>query len=463
MASVVVMPQLGNTVESCLIVAWNVSVGDEIAEGTILCEVETDKSSMEVPSSAAGTILALLCEVDDDVPVKAPIAIVGAPGEDISELLASVGSSSEGGTPETAAPENTAASAGTSVPQAANAAPAASAPAPTGDANAPVSPRAKNLAAAKNLDLAYVAGGTGPHGRIIERDVAAVLESIPDASRAARAYGLPTGVEGSGLGGRVLTTDETSAAGLGASPSAMVVSETGLEFPGAFEDTPIKGIRKVIAERMMYSLQSSAQLTLHTSAPADGLLALRKRCKDSDASLGLNGVTLGDMVSFAATRVIGNYAMMNAHLEDNVMRSFADVHLGMAVDTPRGLVVPTVRFASRMSIRQLSEQIKALAAQSIEGSISPDLLTGATFTITNLGAFGIEAFTPVLNVPQTAILGVNTITPRCVADEYGDCVTENRIGLSLTIDHRVVDGADGARFLKDLSNAIANIDLIIAG
>lgn len=456
MATVVVMPQLGNSVESCLIVSWQVAVGDEIAENAIVCEVETDKASMEVPSSAAGTVLAILWDEGDDVPVKEPLLVVGAAGEDPQPALDAAGWKGKGGeevtqteaTPARAAEEPTVE--------------AATQPERTGATGAS-SPRARNLAAANSLDISEVAQGSGPGGRVIERDVKATLA---DATRgAARAGAHGAGVEGTGLGGRV-TTGDLSAPTEGGAPQAATpafVTSGEREFPGASTETPLKGVRKVIAERMMHSLASSAQLTYTSTANAAGLLALRKKLKGSPEELGLSGVTIGDLVGFAAVKTAAKHTNHNAHLSDGVLTTFEQVHMGFACDTPRGLLVPTVRNASQMSLREFSAVSKDLAQQAIAGNISPDLLSGATFTVSNLGGFGIESFTPLLNVPQVAILGVDAIFPRATVNADGSFGVEQRIGFSLTADHRVIDGADAARFLQDLVRYVENIDVTVLG
>ena len=304
--------------------------------------------------------------------------------------------------------------------------------------------------------------GTGPEGRIIARDVAAVADGTTKAAaRAGAAAG-----EGTGLGGRVsqadlaapAPADTTEPATQAAAPA---VVSTDSDFPGPSTKTPLKGIRKVISERMMHSLASSAQLTYTATAKAQGLLDLRKKLKASDPVLGLNKVTIGDLVGFAAVKTAAKHPSHNAHLDNGVLTTFERVHLGFACDTPRGLLVPTVRDASRMTLGQFSAVSKELAAQAIEGNINPDLLSGATFTVSNLGGFGIESFTPLLNVPQTAILGVDAIFPRAYVNEKGKTKVEQRIGLSLTADHRVIDGADAARFLADLVAFIENIEFTV--
>ena len=212
---------------------------------------------------------------------------------------------------------------------------------------------------------------------------------------------------------------------------------------------------------MRDSLAVSAQLSYDMSASAEALLALRARLKATDPSLGLNLVTIGDLVGLATAKVVKNHPNLNAHLLDGTLRSFADVHLGMAVDTPRGLMVPTIRNAGAMGLREFAATTKDLAAQCQSGKISPDLLSGATFTLSNLGSFGITSFTPIVNQPQTGILGVNAIVPAAMVNPDGSLGVERRISFSLTADHQVVDGADAARFLRDLTNAIATIDLFL--
>jgi pyruvate dehydrogenase E2 component (dihydrolipoamide acetyltransferase) len=176
----------------------------------------------------------------------------------------------------------------------------------------------------------------------------------------------------------------------------------------------------------------------------------------------LNKVTINDLILFAVSRTLLEFPAFNAHFLGDKMLRFSHVHLGVATDTPKGLLVPVVRNSDMLSLRQLSEETKALIDKCKEGSAQPDVLSGSTFTVSNVGAFGIDAFTPVLNVPEVAILGVGGITLTPVEDEDGDIVFIEKIGLSLTMDHQAVDGADAARFLKALMDNIASIDLLLA-
>ena len=443
MATIVVMPQLGNSVESCIIVEWMIAEGDTVAVDQTLASIETDKSTMEVPSTAAGTVLKLLWEEGDEVPVKDPLIIVGEPGEDISGLVPGADAA-----PAEAAPAEQA-----SAPEQA-AAPAFA----TERATGAVSPRARALAASRGVDASAISEGSGPHGRVIERDVAAAIAAGPVLTSAARAAGV-SATEGTGIGGRVSVADAGRT--LEAAPAAAVAAPAGADYPGASTSAPLKGVRKVVAKRMMESLTSTAQLTLNTTANAAGILALRKKVKNADEALGLNKITLNDLVCFAVSRTLPKYPVFNAHLEDGVLTQFEQVHLGFACDTPRGLLVPVIRSAQALGLKAFSDEAKRLAGGAIDGTIAPDFLSGGTFTVSNIGSFGIETFTPVINLPQTAILGVGAITPRPVVAADGTIGVEQRLNLSLTIDHQVIDGADGARFLRDLVAAIENIDVTV--
>mgnify|MGYP000936932368 FL=1 len=445
MATIVVMPQLGNSVESCIIVEWMIAEGDTVSVDQTLASIETDKSTMEVPSTAEGTVLKLLWEEGDEVPVKDPLIIVGEPGEDISGLV----------------PGGDAAPAEADAPaEQADAAPEAAAPAfATERATGAVSPRARALATSNGVDASAIAEGSGPHGRVIERDVAAAIAAGPVLTSAARAAGV-SAAEGTGIGGRVSVADAGRTAE--AAPAAAVAAPAAAaDFPGASTSAPLKGVRKVVAKRMMESLTSTAQLTLNTTANAAGILAMRKKVKNADEALGLNKITLNDLVCFAVSRTLLKYPVFNAHLEDGVLTEFEQVHLGFACDTPRGLLVPVIRSAQSLGLKAFSDEAKRLAGAAIDGTLSPDYLSGGTFTVSNIGSFGIETFTPVINLPQTAILGVGAITPRPALASDGTIGVQQRLNLSLTIDHQVIDGADGARFLRDLVAAIENIDVTV--
>ena len=512
MATEVVMPRQGNTVESCVILAWKKREGDRVEAGETLCEVETDKATFEVGAPTDGTLLKVLYQEGDDVPVLKVIAVVGEPGEDVSTLLATAGGENaaqprdvQGAAFENARDNGRASIEGKPVEgvrETLTKGPAATrtdsdggapgdgaaeargrqAMGPRGAGELAASPRARGLAAARGVQLESL-GGSGPGGRIIERDVRAAIEAgpLPTAAAAAlmRERGLPAPAAGSGIGGRVRVADLEGAAvggagrqplsgaaargGSGLRPEAASGTRAALRLAAAdsITEIPVRSIRKVTAERMRASLSSTAQLTLDSSADASALLSYRAALKASPQERGLSGVTIGDMVMFAAARTLTAFTALNAHFLGDKILQFDHVHLGFAVDTPRGLFVPVIRFADLLSLKGLSAEAKRLSAACLEGKASAEELSGATFTVTNLGAFGIERFTPVLNPPQAAILGVNAIQPKAV-QAGAEVKFLPHIGLSLTIDHQAVDGAPAARFLAALAEAIGGFELLLA-
>jgi pyruvate dehydrogenase E2 component (dihydrolipoamide acetyltransferase) len=450
MAHILIMPRQGNTVESCIIGEWKVKEGGKVEADTPVCIVETDKATFDVPAGAAGTVLKILHPSGDDVPVLKPIMVVGEPGESWEALLPAESA---------AAPEAPPAAASAS---AAAASVATAAPVPAGGPLA-ASPRAKKLAEAEAVDLRAL-GGSGPGGRIIEADVAAAAAARPPLSAAAKdelrrrvAAGLPAEAAGpgAGLGGRITAADLAARAVPAPAAPAPAADEE-------YTDAPVKGIRRIIADQMMSSHNTTAAFTLNSAAPAVKLQALRARFKESAPELGLNKVTINDLVLFAASRALPLYPFMNAHRLDGVIRTFTNVHLGVAVSTPRGLMVPVLRNANLLSLTRISQRARALAEACRNGSVSPDDLHGSSLTVTNLGNTGIDSFTPVINIPEVAILGICGIGPRPVETAPGQYEILPHLGLSLTIDHAVVDGAPAAEFLKAFCGVIRDIDLWIA-
>ena len=434
MATPVIMPRQGQSVESCILTEWKVNVGDQVAEGDVLAVIETDKASFDLESTASGTVLALFWEADDDVPVLANVAAIGNEGEDVEEFRPEGQSNAPAPAAETAAPAAPAA------PQP-TAAPAATTPSvPTGSisASSGVSPRARRLAHKHGIDAESLPG-TGPNGRVIERDVEAAISGKPRLSATARARSLSDDLEsparGTGLAGMVRSQD--------------------LKVPGSVEGadvTPVKGIRKVIAERMIQSLSTTAQLTLHASFELTKAQAYRKERLDA----GQSKVSLNDVIAHAIVESLKEHPELNAHFLGDRIATFEKVHLGVAVDTPKGLLVPVIKDASEMSIEKISAEVKNLAGACREGTISPDNLTGGSFTLTNLGMLGVETFTPVLNAPEVAILGVGGIVLKPKRTEAGEVEYVDTLPLSLTIDHQAVDGAPAARFLQTLVERLEN-------
>lgn len=451
MATEVLMPRQGQSVESCIIIEWKVNEGDTVSEGQPLCEVETDKATFEVEATASGTVLGIFYPADADVEVLKTIAVIGESGEDISALRP------QDGVPE---PQNVEQEAGE--PQKieqgmSNGEVKVETPASIQDQGSiGASPRAKNLAEKKGVDVSTIVG-SGPGGRVIERDVATAQAVTPAAQAKAAAEGLAVPGSGTGMGGRVLAADLVSVA-----PEAVGAAVSSMEFPGNTTEIPVKGVRKVVAGRMLASLQNTAQLTLNTSADARSILDYRKKCKAAPEESGVGAINITDAVLYATVKTLTEFPEFNAHWQGDKIVQFENVHLGLAVDTPRGLTVPVIRYANLMSLKQLSAEAKRVAKACIDGTIEPDELVGGTFTVTNIGALGIESFTPVLNAPEVGILGVCAIQPKPVMN--GDKVEfAPHMALSLTIDHCAVDGAPAARFLASLREKLAAFELTLAG
>jgi pyruvate dehydrogenase E2 component (dihydrolipoamide acetyltransferase) len=456
------MPRQGNTVESCIITDWKVNEGDTVTAETTVCEVETDKASFEVPAGATGTILKLLYNAGDDVPVLEPIAVIGETGEDWhSALLNNLATASVKTMPKDE-PQSVQSSGDPRNKE--NTSIDSHIPVSKYDSDPKkVSPRAQHLAEKEALSLEMVPG-TGPDGRIIERDVLAALQTRAPLTAAAKTEKTNTILPaGSGIGGRITLKDITD---------IKTEDQTSLNIDSPFTETPIKGIRKIIADRMRKSLAESAQFTLNISVPAVKLQEVRSRTKtekDFAVKLGLSKVTITDLVIFAVSRTLPKFPYMNAHKTGTTIKTFERVHLGIAVDTPKGLMVPVIQNADQLSLAQISAEVKRLAAACQNGTVKPDELSGSTFTISNLGNLGITSFTPVLNTPEVAILGICSIElkpaalPVNTTNKCG-CMSisfEPFIGFSLTINHEVVDGAPAARFLQSLNETLAQIDLLL--
>ena len=444
MAIVVNMPKQGQSVESCIITELKKKKGDTVQKGDVLFSYETDKASFEEEAPAGGVVLECFYGEGDEVPVLDGMMVIGEPGEDISSLVAGreapVTKDADTESPAlNRAEEDTPKQEENKTPQTVQ----------TGT-NA-VSPRARKLAD-KNIVDTSALSGSGPKGRIIEKDVLAVMQERPKmtglAKKVAAEQGMLPQSAGTGLAGTARASDL----------SVPLNSVYGKDY----DDRKISNMRKIIARSMHASLQNSAQLTHHLGADARRILELRKKAKAmlEEGRLGVN-ITLNDMVCFSVVKALKKFPNVNTHFLGDSIRYFNKVHLGMAVDTDRGLMVPVVRNADDLSITGLAGQLKEIAASCRNGSVNPDILSAeaGTFTVSNLGNYGVEIFTPVINLPQSAILGVNTIVPR--PKDIGDGVYAfvPFIGLSLTYDHRSLDGGEATRFLKQIAIEIETLDL----
>ena len=425
MATPVIMPRQGQSVESCIITSWAKKVGDEVKEGDILFSYETDKSSFDEVAQVSGTLLAVLYGEGDEVPCLENVCVIGNAGEDVSAFTKGAADAA----PAPAAEEAKAEAPAAEAPKAE----AAATKAENTDGRVFVSPRAKLLAEKTGVDYT-LATPTGPDGRIIERDVQTLLDKGVGAQPKAEA----------------------------AAPAAEAPKAETVAPAAEYEDVKLSNVRKVIARSMHDSLANSAQLTLNTSFDATSIQRYRAGVKANAEAMGLQNITLNDIVVFAAAKTLVDFKDLNAHFLDDKIRLFKDVHMGIAVDTPRGLLVPTVFNANHLSLNDLAKESKAVINEAKEGHINPDKLAGASFTVTNLGSFGIETFTPVINPPQVAILGVCGIQTRVRAGKDGSVETYPAMTLSLTIDHRAVDGAPGAKFLKALATNLEHFEQLLA-
>jgi pyruvate dehydrogenase E2 component (dihydrolipoamide acetyltransferase) len=451
MAVVVILPKQGQSVESCIITEIKKKKGDIVKKGEVLFTYETDKATFEEESPVDGVVLECFYNEGDEVPVLLDMMVIGQPGEDYSALLG------EKESHETSTGSRDAEPLTGSKPETLQTKPESSTNQPinqsTNQLSSFVSPRAKNLAGKAALNASELAG-SGPNGRVIEKDVKAALENRPKLTPLAKKIAAEEGVQplgaGSGLAGTAKSTD--------------LITPVNAVYGVDYDDKKLTNMRRLIAKAMHTSLQNSAQLTHHLGADARRMLELRKQVKKAmEAGTLSTNITINDMVCFAVIKALKKFPNVNSHFLGDSMRLFNKVHLALAVDTERGLMVPVVRNADDLSILGLANQFKEIANGCRKGGIAPELLAAeaGTFTVSNLGNYGVEMFTPVINLPQTAILGVNTIIPR--PKDLGDGVYAfvPYIGLSLTYDHRALDGGEASRFLKQIAIEIETLEIDI--
>ena len=424
MVKKVVMPAAGQTTDEATVTKILVKVGDSVKKGDPLLEVETDKTVLPIESFAKGFITEIFVKEFDKVDAGTALLAIG----DEKDLEAAKSGAPAAVPAPAAAP-----------------APVAAATDDDEDDFAPIIPGQAPVAAPAPAaaPVAPVAKASGDY------------KAMPNAKKLASELGVDLSTVAPANGEFIKAADVKLAAEN--KPAAVV------EAPAAeadYVDEKLPNIRKVIAKAMHNSLSTMAQLTLNTSFDATKILALREQLKANAEKFGLSNITLNDMILFAVSRVILNHRSLNANYLDDTMRFFNTVNLGIAVDTDRGLLVPTLAHAEKLSLNELSAQAKTLIGEAQKGTIAPDKLKNGSFTVTNLGSLGIESFTPVINPPQTGILGVDTITRR-IKEVNGQDVTYPAMGLSLTFDHRALDGAPAAKFLKELVFALENFDMLL--
>ena len=444
MATAVIMPKQGQSVESCIVTEFKKKVGDKVAVGDVLFSYETDKASFEEEAKVEGTVLAVFFSDNDEIPVLTNVMVIGSEGESVAEFAPSSTESPSETVTEEKAPVAEPSESATTQTVSSTAAVVA---------GAPVSPRARMLAAAKGVNTDTLAG-SGPNGRIIAQDVEAASVKMTGLAKAMMADGgLASPASGSGLAGTVKAGDLKSW-----KPNHSEISGEGEEF----RVEKMSNMRKLIAKSMYNSLQNSAQLTHMLGADARKIQALRKKAKKAleEGKIDVN-ITINDLVCFAVVKALQKFPNVNSHCLGDAMRIFNTVNLGCAVDTERGLMVPAIKHADELNIIGLSKQLKKVAEDCKKGSCNPDLLSSeaASFTVSNLGGFGVEYFTPIINVPQSAILGVGTIVARPKDLGAGVYAFVPYMGLSLTYDHRAIDGGEATKFLKQVATEIETLDI----
>ncbi|MBN1402778.1 MAG: 2-oxo acid dehydrogenase subunit E2 [Anaerolineae bacterium] len=460
MATKVILPKLGQTMEEGTIVEWAKAEGDPVNRGDVLFSLESDKAVLEVEARSKGVLRKILLGPGVKVPVMTVVGVIAEPDEDIRDILAEVQGEGapEGQQPPAAPPQAAPATAQAEAPETR----AATAPQPIERPSGRLfaSPRARKLAEEQGVDLDYVAG-SGPNGRIIEKDVVAYMQAQPAATPLARKLAAEQGLPLAGLAapGERVRTAQVMATVTPAAAASAAIPPSGP--PPMGEITPMRGVRAIIAERMGTSAHTTAAVTLQSVVDATAFVHVRTLLRDALAEeLGFS-VGYNDLLAVIVARCLVEFPYMNVRLEEGGIRHLETVNLGMAVDNERGLLVPVIHDAQTLGVKEFARRFRELVDRARQGKSLPDDLTGGTFTITNLGMFGVDMFTPIINLPECAILGVGRIRPEPVAIG-GEVVVRERMWLSLTFDHRLVDGAPAARFLQGIVRYIESPYLLLA-
>ena len=455
MASVIIMPKQGLLMEEGTITKWLVKEGEQTTEGTPLFEMETDKLTITMDSTATGTVLKILHPEGDTVPITQPIAIVGQPGEDISGLLAESGAPAQ---------------------EAATPAPAAEAPAPA-PAAAPVpaverapgerifsSPRARLRAEENGVDIAAVSG-SGPDGLVVERDVQNYIANQPAvtplAANQARVQGIDlSGVTGTGPNGKITTEDlPSSGAAAEAMPAPAAEAVPGQLTRGTRTEK-MTGMRKAVMKNMLASKSTNAQTNHRMVVDMTAAVALRNQYK----ALGIK-VSYNDIIVRACAKALQDFPIVNASVDGNSIVYHDYVNIGTAVSVPGGLIVPVIRDADIIGLTGIAERSAELIEKAREGRLMDQDYHGGTFTVSSLGMFDLDDFVAIINPPESAILAVGKIakTPVVVTGEDGEdqVVIKSMCALCLSYDHRIIDGAEAAKFLQKLKSYLQNPILLI--
>jgi pyruvate dehydrogenase E2 component (dihydrolipoamide acetyltransferase) len=459
MATELFIPKLGQTVEEVTLVSWLVEDGAKISQGQEVMEVETDKAVFPVEANGKGYIHIGPYTAGQVLPVLTVVAIIGKETDTFTQAGEPAAQAAE-------APAEAAAEAGPA------AAPEAASKANGEESKVFSSPRARKLAASKNVELSQVTP-TGYGGmRVAERDVLAYLSQAPKVTPVAQRMAADTGVDlrkltGTGPGGRIVKEDiarvmqpaEAPTPAPAAPPAAPAAPLPAAEVS---ERIPLKGVRGIIADRMGASVHTTARVTLMMEVDATEFVAARERIKAKVSDKWGYAPGYNDLLAKIVAAALREFPYMNARLTADAIEILSHVNIGLAVDTERGLLVPVVRDADQKSLRQFGAEFRQMVERARNGRALPDDISGGTFTITNLGMYEVDAFTPVINLPEAAILGVGRIAPK-VVPHNGSPEIRQMLTLSLVFDHRLIDGAPAARFLQYIKHVIEEPYLLIAG
>ena len=446
MAKEVIMPKFGFTQESAEIVKWLKQDGDTVEMGDPIAEVTTDKVNMEVEATESGILAGLLFKEGDVVPVTQVIAYIVKPGESAPQRMA-------------AAPQPPPGVVSPPIEQVSAAA-----------SQAAITPVAMRVAQNLGVDLQLVVG-TGIGGRVTREDVESFAHSqpadgkvraTPAARRIAREQQVDLrAVQGTGPNARVQGSDVTQFISI--QPTAqdtLVKSVSAMVGNMEAKVVPMTSIRRTIAERLQHSYQQAPHIYFDADVDVSALDALRQRANQLPEARDAK-VSLTALLIRIASWALAKHPYVNSRLDDNKILLFTDVNVGMAVALENGLIVPVIRNSDKKSVFNIASEMNALVERARLGQLRPDDLTNGTFTISNLGMFGVDRFTAIINPPQTAILAVGRSVKKFVPDETGQPVVRSMMTITLSADHRVIDGAVAARFLDDLRKGIEQPELII--
>ncbi len=430
MAEVIIMPKLGFNMSEGQLVKWHKKVGDSITKGEVIFEINTDKTTMPVEATVDGVLLKIMLEEGAFADVFTPIAVIGQPGEDAETAIAA-----DGGR----------AAADRSV--SALEAPPAGAPVEPAEIKAiKLTPKAKKLVAEEDIHTACLAGikGTGYQGGITAGDI----KASPLAKKAAGNLGVELmQVEGSGVRGKIMKADVMSAA----HAAAPVENDRKV-----LEVKPYKGTRRIIGEKLSQSKYTAPHLYFTDSVDTTNMTAFRKLINET----GEAKIAVSDLLTMAAAKAILKYPIINSSLVDGRIITYRSANIGTAVAGKNGLVVPVIRDVQEKSLADVAAESRDLVARARGGRLAPGEYSGGTFTISNLGMFGIENFTAIINAPEAAILAVSSVrkTPVVVAGENGgdSIVIRPMMNIQLSVDHRIIDGLDAARFVGCMKDLLEN-------